>query len=291
MPEEVRAYLDHVAFERNLAANTVLAYRRDLARLTQHLRSKNKTPIQADAGDLADWLQALGRSGRSPRTQVRMLVAARGLYRYLVREGQLDQDPCEHLDLPKTGRPLPKTVPHEAVMQMMAAARESARDMAMLALLYGAGLRVSELVGLRLEEVYLDEGFVRVRGKGDKERVVPLGPPVVERIRIYLEVERPVALGSRQSDRLFVGRAGGTGLCRQTVFIRLKRLARGVGLTELPSPHVLRHAFATELLRGGADLRSVQAMLGHADLKTTEIYTHMGDGQLRRIYEGAHPRA
>jgi len=220
-----------------------------------------------------------------------MLVAVRGLYRYLVREGSLEVDPTERLDMPKLGRPLPKVVPHDAVMAMMKAARESARDQVVLALLYGAGLRVSELVKLTLESLYLDEGFVRVRGKGDKERVVPLGPPVVERVKIYLEVERPVALGGRLSDRLLVGRGRDGGTSRQAVFLRLKRLAAEVGLTELPSPHVLRHAFATELLRGGADLRSVQAMLGHANLKTTEIYTHLGDGALRQSYDRAHPRA
>ncbi len=292
LPSEVRDFLDHLAFERNLAVNTRMAYERDLTHFCRHLKSGGGCrPIDARAEDLSAWLANLGRSGRAPRTQARMLVAVRGLYRYLVREGSLEVDPTERLDMPKLGRPLPKVVPHDAVMAMMKAARESARDQVVLALLYGAGLRVSELVKLTLESLYLDEGFVRVRGKGDKERVVPLGPPVVERVKIYLEVERPVALGGRLSDRLLVGRGRDGGTSRQAVFLRLKRLAAEVGLTELPSPHVLRHAFATELLRGGADLRSVQAMLGHANLKTTEIYTHLGDGALRQSYDRAHPRA
>jgi integrase/recombinase XerD len=292
LPSEVRDFLDHLAFERNLAVNTRMAYERDLTHFCRHLKSRGGSrPVDARSEDLSAWLSNLGRSGRAPRTQARMLVAVRGLYRYLVREGSLEVDPTERLDMPKLGRPLPKVVPHDAVMAMMKAARESARDQVVLALLYGAGLRVSELVKLTLESLYLDEGFVRVRGKGDKERVVPLGPPVVERVKVYLEVERPVALGGRLSDRLLVGRGRDGGTSRQAIFLRLKRLAAGVGLTELPSPHVLRHAFATELLRGGADLRSVQAMLGHASLKTTEIYTHLGDGALRQSYDRSHPRA
>lgn len=289
---KVQDYLDHLRFERNLAANTLAAYRRDLAHLSRFLQARGvQDPALAETPELSEWLMSLGRAGRSVRTQTRMLVAARGLYRHWLKQGLRASDPTEHLDLPKQGRPLPKVVGHHAVMRLMDAARESARDQAMLSLLYGAGLRVSELVQLRLEQIYLEDGFVRVHGKGSKERVVPIGPFVSERIRVYLEVERPQALNGRLSDRLLVGRGRDGAVSRQTVFLRLKRLARAVGLTELPSPHVLRHAFATELLRGGADLRAVQAMLGHADLKTTEIYTHLGDGALRKAYDRAHPRA
>ncbi|NJK88298.1 MAG: tyrosine recombinase [Myxococcales bacterium] len=286
--DEFLVYLD---LELNLAKNTLEAYQTDLVDLGRHLVDRGRTELElVDREDLSEWLRHLALLGRSVRTQARRCVAARRFFGWLHGEGQIAANPALTIEPPKLGRPLPRTVEHDEVMQMVAAATTD-RDRAMLLLLYGAGLRVSELVHLRLEQLYLDDGFVRIMGKGSKERVVPMGPVVSELLARYLAVERVALLGARLNDHVFPGRSRTGSSSRQAIFLRLRALARSVGLQREPSPHTLRHGFATALVMGGADLRTVQTLLGHADLRTTEIYTHLSKAHLREAYRRAHPRA
>lgn len=284
----VARFRRHLRHERHLAANTEAAYRRDLEAFAE---AAGRPPFEVEGNDVAGWVQSLSRQGLAARTQARKLVSVRAFYRWLQKTGRREDDPAADVDVPKLGRPLPKTVADGAIRRLLDVARLSARDTAWLGLMYGGGLRVSELTGLSVDRLHLEEGFLRVRGKGNKERVVPIGPPVAGMVRAYMELERPRALCGRLNDALFPGRGGRGTVSRQAVFLRLKRLARTAQVDPSISPHVLRHAFATELLRGGADLRSVQAMLGHADLKTTEIYTHLDRRHVAEAHRKAHPRA
>lgn len=289
---QIDAYLTHLRVERSLADNTLEAYGRDLADFSGAMIAQGLTDgrgVNTDA--VSSWVRNLAGLGLAATSQTRMLVAVRGFFRHLVREGQLEADPARLVELPKPPRRLPKTVSWEEVRGMMEAAGENLRDRALVALLYGAGLRVSEAVGLEVGAIHLEAGLLRVRGKGSKERVVPIGTQVIEILRAYLERERPERLRGRVSDFLFPGRGGEGAFTRQAAFVLLRRLARGAGLGRDISPHKLRHAFATDLVRGGADLRSVQTMLGHADLRTTEIYTHVDERHLRRTYDRTHPRS
>lgn len=291
LDDELDEYLLHLKVERGLAANTLSAYARDLAdfaRFVSH-RGRNQA-ADIESSDVADWSQGLARGGRRASTQARMLVSVRGFFRWLEREGLLDALPTAHVDVPKTVRPLPRIVDSDETRRLLTACGDDLRDRALVALLYGAGLRVSEVVGLELGGLHLEAGVVQVMGKGSKERLVPMADIVAESCRRYVESARPQHPEAVRSERLFPGRARGGGLSRQTVFIRLRRLALAAGFDRPISPHKLRHGFATDLVRGGADLRSVQAMLGHADLRTTEIYTQVDDEHLRRAYDSAHPR-
>lgn len=288
---QVDGYLAYLAVERNLAANTLDAYGRDLADLTSWLVGSGITDARDVGGaDLSAWVRHLA-TGRAAKSQARMLIAARGLFRYLVREEVIDADPTAWVPLPRLGRPLPDPVSFAEVTGLLAAAEASPRDQALIALLYGAGLRISEALGLDMAGVDLDGGLVRVLGKGDKERVVPIPEVVINLLQRYLDTDRPLRLKGRQSEVLFPGRGGRGRLTRQAAFAMLRRRGRAAGLARDISPHKLRHGFATHLVQGGADLRSVQTMLGHTDLRTTEVYTHIDPGHLRRSYEAHHPRS
>lgn len=288
---QVDGYLLHLKVERDLARNTLQAYARDLARFVEHALAKGRTDARdITADDLADWARGLSGSGLKASSQARMLVTVRGFYRHLRREEEVERLPTEQVDLPKVGRRLPRHVDGDEVIRLLAAAGSDLRDRAVVALLYGGGLRVSEVVDLDLAQLHLDAGVVQVVGKGRKERLVPIGGLVVDVLRAYLEHDRPKRLRGRTLDALFPGRGARGRVSRQAIFIRLRRLAVEAGLEQVISPHALRHGFATDLVRGGADLRSVQAMLGHADLRTTEIYTKVDDGHLRHVYAAAHPR-
>src|SRR5262245_37191467 len=247
-------------------------------------------PKDISSEDISGWVRGLADQGKKARSQARMLVAVRGFFRSLVKNRELDKDPARQVELPRAGRPLPKMITYEDVLELLRAAHKSARDRALIYLLYGAGLRVSEVVHLELGGVYLESGVLRVLGKGSKERVIPIGTPVIAALEEYIGGERVQQLRGRVSDLLFPGRSKSKPLTRQAVFEILRRLARNAGVTRDISPHKLRHGFATDLVRGGADLRSVQVMLGHADLRTTEIYTHVDDEHLRRTYDRTHPR-
>jgi integrase/recombinase XerD len=287
---EIDHYLVHLRVERGLSDNTLLAYSRDLGDFAAAMITAGRTAARAIATeDVTAWVRSLAESGLSARSQARMLVAVRGLFRRMVRERALEIDPARLVPLPKLGKRLPETVTEAQVRAMLAL--PDLRDRAMIALLYGAGLRVSEVVKLELSAIHLDAGLVRVLGKGNKERVVPIGSAVIEAIRGYLENDRGKRLKGRTSDQLFPGRRGDGCFTRQAAFVVIRRAARAAGLPKDISPHKLRHAFATHLVRGGADLRSVQTMLGHADLRTTEVYTHVDAAHLRRTYDRAHPRS
>jgi len=294
---QVDAFLTYAAVERGLAPRSIDAYRADLLRFAGHLQRMGVRKWgDLEREHISSFLEFLTREGLSPRSRARSLVAVRRLLRYTQDAGCLRGDPLAGVEAPRVGRSLPKRLHNEDVVALLAATDDStplgARDRAMLEVLYGAGLRVSELVSLRLSAVDRRVGLVRVLGKGDRERLVPLGEPAEAALAHYLETARPVLVRkvARVSEAVFLSRRGAP-MTRQNFFIRLRQLARCAGLpTERVSPHAVRHAFATDLLEGGADLRALQVMLGHADLSTTQIYTHVSRARLRDVVERRHPR-
>jgi len=270
---------------------TVDAYRRDLEDLARHLQ---KAPSQATTADLESWASALRARGLAAATIARRIAAVRALYRHLVLLGVRDDNPAVEVEPPRRRRRLPRTLSPAEVERLIEAANgvtpRALRDRALVELLYGAGLRVSEAVGLDRGRLDLDARLVRPTGKGGKERIVPLGRVAAEALRRYLARGRPY-LDRRHRPELFLNAQGGP-LTRAGAFLILRRLAERAGLEpESVHPHLLRHSFATHLLEGGADLRSVQEMLGHADLATTELYTHVSDRRRRETYFRAHPHA
>jgi integrase/recombinase XerD len=288
-------FLVHVRVEKHLAANSVEAYARDLRRWIDHLGKKGLAEwAEVRREHLLDHLHGLARRGISPRSQSRALSAIRSFHRLLVAEGIAPHDPTENVDAPRTGRALPKLLTPQEVIALLAAPdpRSAAgrRDRAMLEVLYATGLRVSELVSLCVNDVRLETRMLLARGKGSKERVVPLGAPAAEAVRAYVTSARPALLRGRVSKDLFVTGRGGR-MTRQGFWKLLGRHARAAGIRRPISPHKLRHSFATHLLEGGADLRSVQAMLGHADVATTQIYTHVERSRLKALHGAHHPRA
>jgi integrase/recombinase XerD len=273
------------------APRTVDAYRRDLADLTAYL---GRSPTTADTADIEGWLADLRGRGQAPSSVARRAAAARTFYRHLVALGQRADNPAAEVDLPRRRQRLPRSLSLGEVERLSEAANgttpRSLRDQALIELLYGAGLRVSEAVGLERGGVDLEARLVRCVGKGDKERVVPLGNQAVAALRRYLSRGRPY-LDRRHRPELFLNAQGGP-LTRAGAFLVVRRLAAKAGLDpERVHPHLLRHSFATHLLEGGADLRSVQEMLGHSDLGTTELYTHVSDRRRRETYYRAHPHA
>jgi integrase/recombinase XerD len=240
------------------------------------------------------WLEGLRARGLAPSSVARRLSALRGFYRHLVREGDLHRDPTEHLDTPRTARPLPRALSIDSTRTLVEApdVRRPAgvRDRAVLELLYATGMRASECLGLGLEDLNLAAGYVVCTGKGGKQRLVPVGAEALEWVRRYLRQVRPRDTRRRDAGRLFANPRGGP-LSRQSLWTIVRRAAATAGLKRRVSPHVLRHSFASHLLEGGADLRSVQAMLGHADISTTQIYTHLPTAAIQRMYRAFHPRA
>lgn len=289
----VDAFLDHLRIERALARNTVEAYSRDLAKLLDLAEREGLAdPSQIDVPFMSSYLVDLGERGLGARSAARHLSAVRGFCRFLVRERALQTDPCALLDRPRTRRKLPSWLDEQEVDRLLDAPDASTvrgvRDRAMLRLMYAAGLRVSELVGLRMGAVDFRRGLVTVVGKGGKARMVPVGEVALDAVQRYLSDFRP-AVASEHETAMFLSPRGGP-LTRQGFWKLTLRYARGVGITKPISPHKLRHSFATHLLRHGADLRAVQAMLGHADISTTEIYTHVADDHVRRVHQATHPR-
>ena len=289
MPEAVESFLAVLAARR--APRTVEAYRRDLADLTAFL---DGSPATADSDDIRGWLADLRARGLAPASIARRGAAARSFYRHLVLIGEREDNPAAEVDLPRRREKLPRSLSPRDVERLIEAAQgvtpRSLRDRALVELLYGAGLRVGEAVGLDRGRVDLDNRVVRCLGKGDKERIVPLGRQAADALRRYLARGRP-HLDRRRRPELFLNAQGGA-LTRAGAFLILRRLAGKAGLEPARvHPHLLRHSFATHLLEGGADLRSVQEMLGHADLGTTELYTHVSDQRKRDTYFRAHPHA
>jgi len=289
----LRRYLDHLAAERGLAPNSIAAYRRDLEGLVRAL-GERRSIEQARRQDLLRVLRTMRADGRSPRTVARWLAAVRGFFEYLVEEEAIREDPTSRLEAPRTFRTLPRVLSAEQVEALLGAPDRTRpgglRDAAMLEVLYATGLRASELVGLRIGDLHLDAGYLRCLGKGSKERVVPLGGEADATLQEYLAIARPFLIRGRRSEILFVNHRGGP-LTRQGFWKILKGHRRRAGIATPFSPHTLRHSFATHLLEHGADLRSVQILLGHADISTTQIYTHVHRERLRRLYDEFHPRA
>lgn len=286
-------FLEYLVVERGLAQNTLEAYRRDLARYTDYLTARGRDLTRLDRTEVPRYLLALREAGLSPRSVARHLSAIRQFHRFLAREGGLPEDPTAHVEASVPWRRLPDVLSAAEVERLLAGTPRTpieVRNQAMLELMYASGLRVSELVGLRLGDPDLNVGVVRVTGKGSKERLVPLGEAAAESVKRYLAEGRPRLARERASPHLFLGRHG-RGLTREMFWQILKRRARQAGIRRRVTPHTLRHSFATHLLEGGADLRAVQLMLGHADIATTQIYTHVSRAHLQEVYAKFHPRA
>jgi integrase/recombinase XerD len=290
----IDVYLDHLRVERGLADRTVAAYGSDLARFAAHAEEGGvEGADEVTTSVVSTYLIRLGREGLGARSAVRHLSSVRGFCRFLVRERVLEADPCGLIDRPRTGRRLPDALSLEEVIRLLEAPGTDSpigrRDRAMLHVMYAAGLRVSELVRLELGDVDRRRGVVRAFGKGNKRRLVPVGEVALAVLEAYL-ADRALHKHAARSSFLFLSPRGGA-ITRQAFFKRVKIHARTAGIRKNVSPHKLRHSFATHLLQGGADLRSVQAMLGHADISTTEVYTHVASDHVRRAYDKAHPRA
>jgi integrase/recombinase XerD len=295
LDRSIDAYLDHLATERGLARRSVEAYGHDLTVFARGLIGRRvRRPQAIRAEDLRAHLASLEAQGLSPRSRARALAAIRSYLRWMVREHRLVEDPGALVQMRRPPGRLPAALGQGDVTRMVTTSvpggRRPQRDRALLELLYASGLRVSEAVAVKVHELNLEAGYVTVLGKGGKERVVPMGQPAREAILEYLGGERPKLLRGKASPWLFV-RAGGRPLSRQTVWKLVRARARAATVDARVSPHTLRHTFATHLLGGGADLRVVQALLGHADIGTTQIYTHVAPHRLRAVHRRHHPRA
>ncbi len=290
----VSGYLDHLIVDRGLARLTVESYGTDMKDFSQFLASRgerNAAKIHRD--DLLTYLALLDRRQLSARTRARKISCIRSFFRFLMETSQIRENPSDQIDLPRLPKRLPQYLEPEEVELLLSATDpttlEGRRDAAMLELLYATGLRVSELVGLDLYRIDLEIGCVTVMGKGSKERVVPMGIPASRSIMNYLENVRPRILGGMRSEALFVTRRG-RAMTRQGFWKIVKKTANCAGIRKEVSPHTLRHSFATHLVQNDADLRSVQIMLGHADISTTEIYTHVARHRLKQLHASCHPR-
>ncbi len=295
-------FLAYLELERGLSRNTLEAYRSDLLQLGRFLERRRVSVIEAQHGDLAAFISELAGTARTPgdrppaaaATLGRKVACLRSFYRHLRREGLIEHDPTAELHGPRKTQRLPRVLTREQVARLLrepkGAEPLALRDRALLEVMYACGLRVSEVTGLELADVDLQEGMLCARGKGSKERLVPIGRQAVAALSAYSSRGRPLLLGTRVESKLFLNRRG-TGLTRQGLYKIVQGHARGAGLQESMSPHTLRHSFATHLLAGGCDLRSLQEMLGHADLATTQVYTHLSAERLKDAYFSAHPRA
>lgn len=287
------AFLEFCRIEKGLAANSIDAYRRDLERLDRFC-AVNTGGALPQSADLLTYLDTLYREGLGSRSIARHLSTVRNFYNFLLRERRIEDDPTSVLPSPRQPRPIPKFLNSTQVAELTASPDvqrpNGARDQAMVALLYSSGLRVSELCQIQISDLNREMGLVRVTGKGNKERLIPVGREALDLVSLYLEQGRPALLKGRASKFLFVTNRGGK-LTRQAFWKALAGYGKKAGIFHNLSPHVLRHTFATHMLEGGADLRSVQTMLGHADISTTQIYTHVVRSRLRKTLDTHHPRA
>ncbi|MBI4961816.1 MAG: site-specific tyrosine recombinase XerD [Desulfomonile tiedjei] len=290
----IAGFLDHLIVDRGLAALTVESYGSDLKGFARFLTRRRVDQLnQVSREDLLVFLALLDRAGHAPRTRARKISCIKSFFRFLAERGQVREDPSEQVDSPRLPKSIPKYLEPNEVEALLSAADSSTlegrRDKTMLELLYATGLRVSELVGLELYSVDLEMGCVTVMGKGSKERVVPMGIPAVKAVMQYLEEVRPLIIGRVRSNALFVTRRG-RGMTRQAFWKIIKKAARASAIDKTISPHTLRHSFATHLVQNNADLRAVQIMLGHSDISTTEIYTHVAQTRLKQLHAAYHPR-
>ena len=293
----IDAYLTHLTVERRLAVNSVEGYSRDLLILARYAAGRANTDVVSlSRQDLEALVRERMAEGRSPRSIARAVACFRGFYRFLVVNGRLQSSPADDLRPPRAWQALPKYLSVDDVDRLIdqpdVSTPRGLRDRAMVELLYATGMRVSELVGLRPADINMEASYLTCTGKGEKQRLIPVGDQAAAWVRRYLREGRQVLLGRRSSSRLFVNvRGGGVGLSRVGFWKILGGYASGAGLSRGLSPHMLRHSFATHLLERGADLRAIQLMLGHADLSTTQIYTHVLEQRMRSIYDEFHPRA
>ena len=302
MPSEansgvVSGFLDYLKVEKGLAPLTVAAYATDIGQFAGFLAKRKRTLLNTRRIDVRDFIQQLFANAVDGRSVGRKLSTLRHLYRYLLLDKLIEHDPTLNIDSPKQWKVLPKSLAHDEIEVILRGPRSSstrkeaeaiaARDRAMLEVFYAGALRVTEMVGVKLEDLKLDLGYVLVRGKGDKERIVPLGKSAQDALAVYMKTGRPVLLAGKSSPLLFPGRGGGK-LTRQRVW-QIVRAASSTG--RKASPHMLRHSCATHMVENGADLRTVQIILGHADISTTQIYTHLALDRLKNVYQKHHPRA
>jgi integrase/recombinase XerD len=290
----IQEFLNYLRVEKGLSQNTISAYGRDLVKLDAYARQNRKRLDQFRRDDIVDFLGSLYRRKLGSRSVARHLVALRTFYRFALTEGALREDPTLNIESPKFRKGLPSFLSLEEVERLLAqpdtTTKLGMRNKAMLELLYSTGLRVSELTGLRVADIHMEMGCLRCIGKGNKERLVPVGRPAIAAVREYLQTSRPQLLRDKSSPYLFLTQSGGR-LGRIGFWLALQNYGRRAGLRTRLSPHKLRHSFATHLLERGADLRSVQMMLGHSDISTTQIYTHVMQARLKEIYKQHHPRA
>lgn len=293
----IKQYKSFLRLERSLAENSVNAYLNDVSKLRQFFEIKEKeiSPLRVQQEDLIDFLEFISELGMSPYSQARMLSGLKSFYKFLLYEELIDKDPSELLEAPKLGRKLPDTLNINEIDQILGAIDhskpEGVRNRAMLETMYSSGLRVSELINLQISNVHEDIGFLRVVGKGSKERLVPIGHSALKHIQLYRQhIRNQQEPKKGQEDFLFLNRRG-SKISRVMVFMIIKELVATAGIEKNISPHTFRHSFATHLIEGGADLRAVQEMLGHESITTTEIYTHLDRDYLKQIIKDYHPRS
>ncbi len=289
----IERFLDVLWVENGLSKNTLSAYRSDLSQLALWQKKNNSGLFGLTREHLLRYLSHAQQQGKSSRSSARMLSSVKRLFQYLIRESELESDPTAQIDSPRYMKPLPSSLTESDTDALLNAPNtntaQGLRDQAMLETLYASGLRVSELIGLQLSQLNLTDGLVRVVGKGNKERLVPLGEQAILSLQQYLAEARPELLRQRQSDAVFVSNRG-RAMVRQTFWHLIKRYVVSAGINKVVSPHTLRHAFATHLLNHGADLRVLQMLLGHSSLSTTQIYTHVAKERLKRLHAQHHPR-
>ncbi len=293
----IKQFRNYLKLERSLADNTIDAYERDITKLSEFFQIKNikLTPLNVEHENLLDFIEFINELGMSPYSQARILSGIKSFYKFLLYEQYLEKDPSELLESPKIGRKLPDTLEFHEIEQILnsidLSTESGTRNRAMLETLYSSGLRVSELIELRISHIYFEERFIRVIGKGSKERLVPIGREAIKHIQLYkdhVRVHQDIKKG--YEDHLFLNRRG-TRISRISVFNIIKEQSRQAGIQKNISPHTFRHSFATHLIEGGADLRAVQEMLGHESITTTEIYTHLDRDYLRQVIKEFHPRS
>ena len=286
-------YKQYLRFEKSLSAHTLDAYLRDLDKLCQFLKDESIDLLEVSLEHLETFTAGLRDAGICPRSQARILSGIRSFYRYLVLEEHLEADPCELLESPQTGFHLPEVLTLEEIDNLIESidlsTREGQRNRAILETLYSCGLRVTELCNLKLSDLYLEEGFIKITGKGEKQRLVPISPRAIRELQLYFIDRNTMDISSGYEDFVFISRKG-KNISRIMVFHIIKVLSEAIGLTKSISPHTFRHSFATHLLEGGANLRAIQCMLGHESIGTTEIYTHIDRNRLRSEIIEHHPR-
>ena len=291
---QLTAFVDYIRVEKGLAANSIASYARDLEEFARFLRRRGRPVARVDREDIRSFLTSLYRRGLSARSVARHVVSLRNLFRFLVKEGRIQKDPTTEFEVPRIGQRLPKYMTEDEVDALLQQPDLSTplglRDKAMLELLYATGLRVSELIGLSWSDLEINLGVLRCRGKGSKERLIPVGKSALRAIEAYVQRGRPALAKGRETPFLFLNRRG-QGLSRVGFWKLIVRYGRAAGILTDITPHELRHSFATHLLEHGADLRSVQLMLGHSDISTTQIYTHVLKERLKQVYQEHHPRA